>query len=147
MRKVRITLKEGSSGRKFYLFPSPEALYCWICAIEKDEQVVVPNIREIVLEPGGFIEAELTGFEYAYNDMKTTKHKRLDKIRLGLALQPKNAAGLEISTHAGWVTGALLPLKQYSDPHIDVVPIGEADSRLDLPVLFNDDVPITIDEE
>lgn len=146
MRKVRITLKEGSTGRKFYLFPTPEALYCWACALEKDEQIIVPNIREIVLEPGGFIEAELTGFEYAYEDMKTTKHKRLDRIRLGLAMQPKNAAGLEVSTHAGWVTGTLLPMKHYSDPHIDIVPIEAEDAKLDLPELFNDDIVVTIDD-
>jgi hypothetical protein len=146
MKKVRITLKEGSTGRKFYLFPSPEALYVWACALEKDEQVIISDIHEIVLEPGGFIEAELTGFEYAYEDMKSTKHKRLDRIRLGLAMQPKNAAGLEVSTHVGWVTGTLLPMKRYSDPHIDIIPIEAEDAKIDLPALFNDDIPITIED-
>ena len=154
MKKVRITLKPGCTGRKFFLFPSGEALYVWACALEKGEQVQVEGIVEIVLEPGGFIEAELLGFDYAYDDgvkpgtlATSLKHKRLDLIRLGKAHEPQNASGTEVSTHSGWVMGSMLPMKRYSDPQIDVVPLSDREAKLDLAALFNDEVPIITDDE
>ena len=147
MRKVKITLKSGSPGRKFYLFPSAEALYVWTCAIERNEQVQVEGIQELLLEPGGFIEAELMGFEYAYDDkVNAAKNKRLNLIRLGKARQTQNASGTEASIHKGWVMGNMLPLKQYSDAHIDVRAIDESEAQLDLPQLFNDEIPVTVEE-
>ncbi len=147
MKKVKITLKDGSTGRKFFLFPSAEALYVWACALERNENLVVDGIQELVLEPGGFIEAELMGFEYVYDDATSMKHKRLDLIRLGKAHQTKNASGLEASTHMGWALGNMLPMKRYSDAHIEVVSISPEESQLDLPALFNDDIPVTTDED
>jgi len=126
----------GSPGKKFYLFPSSEALYVWTCAIERNEQIQVPEIEELLLEPGGFIEAELRGFEYAYES--DGKFKRLELIRLGRAHQPANSSGLLVTTHTGWVTGGLLPLKPYNDATIDVRIIRPEEARLDLPVLFKD---------
>ena len=126
----------GSPGKKFYLFPSSEALYVWTCAIERNEQIQVPEIEELLLEPGGFIEAELRGFAYAYES--DGKFKRLELIRLGRAHQPANSSGLLVTTHTGWVTGGLLPLKPYNDATIDVRIIRPEEARLDLPVLFKD---------
>lgn len=146
MKKVLITLRPGSTGHKFSLFPSPEAVYVWACALERNEQVVIEGIDEFVLEPNGFIEAELTGFEYIYDSERSLAHKRIDHVRVGLAQHPKNGAGLEVSTHAGWVTGTLLPLRTYSDPHIDVVPLAAKDERLDLPGIFGDELPPVSDD-
>ena len=153
MRKVKITLKPNSPGRKFFLFPSAEALYVWACALERNEQVQVEGIEEIVLEPGGFIEAELRGFDYAYDEgvapgkiPTSVVGKRLDLIRLGKAHETANASGTEVSTHTGWVLGNMLPMKRYSDAHIDVVPLNETDAKLDLAALFNDEIPITVEE-
>jgi|SRR5581483_753728 len=153
MKKVRITLKPNSPGRKFHLFPSSEALYVWACALERNEQVQVDGIHELVLEPGGFIEAELRGFDYAYDDAvepgkipTSVKGKRLDLVRLAKAHEPQNASGTEVSTHAGWVMGNMLPMKRYNDPHIDVVLVEDGDSRLDLASLFNDEIPIVTDD-
>jgi len=152
MKKVKITLKPNSPGRKFYLFPSAEALYVWACALERGEQVQVDGMQEIVLEPGGFIEAELRGFDYAYDEgvkpgtiPTSVKGKRLDLVRLGKAHETQNASGTEVSTHMGWVMGTMLPMKRYSDPHIDVWPINEADGKLDLAALFNDE-PVIIED-
>ena len=138
MRKVKVTLKKRSTGKKFYLFPSAESLYVWVCALERGEQLQVSDIEEIVLEPNGFIEAELRGFEYAYEDDQ--KFKRLDMVRLGKAEQPKNASGVLVTVHSGWVLGGLLPLKRYSDSDIEVEPIETSDSKIDLGKLFNDGV-------
>ena len=152
MKKVKIVLKPGSSGKKFYLFPSAESLYVWACALERNEQVQVPDIEEMVLEPGGFIEAELRGFEYAYEGAQ--KFRRLELIRLGKAQQPKNSSGLLVTIHSGWVSGGLLPMKPYSDADIDVKLLSAEDARIDLPTLFNDEaeegddsVEVNVDEE
>ena len=107
-----------------------------MCAMERNEQVHIPDIEELLLEPGGFIEAELRGFEYAYESGAATK--RLNLIRLGRAQQPANSSGLLVSTHSGWVAGGLFPLKTYSDSTIDVKVIRPEDAKLDLSVLFND---------
>jgi hypothetical protein len=147
VKKVKITLNEGSPGRKFFLFPSAEALYVWAVALERNEQVQVDGIQEMVLEPGGFIEAELTGFEYVYDSETTLKNKRLNLIRLAKAHQTQNAAGLEACTYAGWVMGNMLPIKQYSDAHINVRVIDNNESQLDLPSLFNDNAEVGSDEE
>jgi hypothetical protein len=136
MKMVKVTLKPESSGKKLYLFPTPEALYVWLCAMEHGETVQVPDITELVLEPDGFAEVELRGFEYSYEDGGC---RRLDLIRLGLAQQPKNAAGVLVTTHSGWVSGGLLPLRPYEDADIEVRPLLEADSRLQLQVLFADE--------
>ncbi len=136
MKKVKIILKAGSTGKKFYLFPSAEALYVWTCAVERGETLQVPDLQELVLEPGGFIEAELRGFEYSYEG--GSKFRRLDLVRLGKAQQPKNASGLLVTIHTGWVSGGLMPMKRYSDTDIDVRTLEESDCKLDLVTLFDD---------
>lgn len=140
MRKVRVTLQPGSEGKKFSLFPSQEALYVWACALEKGETVQIDGIEDLVLDQGSFIEAELIAFEYIYDSKTSMKNKRLDFVRMGKANKPANAAGLQVSTHSGWVTGNMFPMKQYSDAHIDVKPIAQADAELDLSKLFHDDI-------
>jgi hypothetical protein len=138
MKKVKVTLRHESNGKKFYLFPSAEALYVWLSALERNEQCgAIEGIDEFVLEPGGFIESELRGFEYVYEENQ--RFHRLDLVRLGLAQPTKNAAGLIITVHSGWVTGGLLPMKPYSDSDIDVKPLGD-DAKLDLSTLFKDEV-------
>lgn len=143
MKKVKIALKPESSGKKFYLFPSAEALYVWLSALERNEQCgAIDGIDEFLLEPGGFIEAELRGFEYVYED--TQKFHRLDLVRLGLAQPTKNSSGTLVTVHSGWVTGGLLPMKPYADTDIEVRPlVGEA--KLDLPTLFKDEVEASAD--
>lgn len=137
MRKVKITLKPKVTGKKFYLFPSSEALYLWLCALERNETLEVPDIEELVLEPDGFIEAELRGFEYSYEE--AGHFKRLNLVRLGKAQAPKNSSGLLVSIHTGWVTEGLFPLKTYSDSSIDARVLDDGESRIDMPVLFKDE--------
>ena len=138
MKKVRITLKEGSPGKKFYLFPNAESLYLFLDALEHGEQLHVPGIEELLLEKGGFIEAELRGFEYAYEGGQ--KFRRLNLIRLGKAEQPKNSSGLLVTIHSGWVAGGLLPMKTYSDSDIEATLLTiEESEKLDLRTLFGDD--------
>src|SRR5262249_16234470 len=113
--------------------------YVWLCALERGETVQVPDIQELLLEPGGFIEAELRGFEYAYEG--ASKFRRLELVRLGKAQAPQNASGLLVSTHSGWVSGGLLPMKHYSDLDIDARVLREGEAKLDLASLFGDEPP------
>jgi hypothetical protein len=143
VKKVKITLRPGSPGKKFYLFPSSEALYMWLCTVERGETIQIPDIEELLLEPGGFIEAELRGFEYAYEG--NNKFRRLELIRLGKTQATSNASGILVSTHRGWVSGGLLPMKHYSDVDIDARVLHEGESKLDLASLFGDDPPLEDD--
>lgn len=137
MRKVKATLLSGSEGKKIYLFPNAGALALWMQAMEVGEHVVVPNIVELVLEPDSFIEAELMGFEYSYEgDDKPPR--RLDLVRLGLAQQPKNAAGLLVSVHTGWVSGGLFPMREHVGPDMQVSVLNADEARIDLGLLFKD---------
>lgn len=136
MRKVKVTLRPGSGGKKLYLFPTPEALYVWMCSMEHGEHVHVQGLQELLLEPGGFIEAELRGFEYAFED--SNRHRRLDLVRLGLAQKAKNASGFTVTTHAGWVSGGLLPMRPYVDADIEVSHVtDDSQSLMDLESMFN----------
>lgn len=137
MKKVKINLRQGSPGKKFYLFPTPEALYVWLCALERGETVQVPDIQELLLEPEGFIEAELRGFEYSYEG--GNKHRRLDLVRLGKAQKPKNSSGLLVTIHTGWVAGGLMPMQDYVDHDVESRLIDDDQAFLDLPTLFGDD--------
>ena len=150
MKKVKVSLKASSNGKKLYLFPSAESLYVWLTHVEKGETLQVPGIEEVLIEPGGFVEAELRGFEYIYED--ANRFRRIDLVRLGHAQQPKNASGLFVTVHVGWVAGGLLPMKSYSDSDIEVRRIEESESKIDLASLFNDDgdeedVAIDLDDD
>jgi hypothetical protein len=149
MKKVKIVLRPGSPGKKFYLFPTAKSLYAWMRALERNERIQVPNVEEIVLEPGGFIEAELRGFEYSYEGGQ--KFRRFDLIRLGKAQQSKNSSGLIVTIHSGWVSGGLLPLKPYVDADIEVKLLDQHNARLDLSAFFDDEQAefdeIDVDEE
>ena len=123
MKKVKVTLKPESSGKKIYLFSSSESLYVWMCALEKGEHLEIIDVEELLLEPGSFIEAELLGFEYTYEDNR--KFRRLDLVRLGLASYPQNASGMVVTLHTGWVSGGLLPMKDYDDADIEARVITE----------------------
>ena len=137
MRKVKVTPAPGSAGKKVYLFPNSGALALWMRAIEAGEHVQVPNIVELVLDADSFIEAEMMGFEYSYEE-EGRPPRRLDLVRLGLAQQPKNAAGLSVSIHTGWVSGGLLPLREHQDAGMCVAPLSPQDAKIDLALLFRD---------
>lgn len=139
MKKVRITLKDGAPGKKLWLFPSAEALYVWSSAAERGEQVQVPGITELGLSPGGLIEAELLGFDYAYEDKGVGRYTRFDYVRLALTTKPMNAAGTVATTHVGWSMGGLLPMRPYADDTIDVRAIDEDEATLDFDQLFREE--------
>ena len=134
-----MTLKPGSSGKKVCLFADVESLYVWLKSLESGECAPVGEREELVLEPGGFIEAELAGFEYAHEE--DGKFYRLNFVRVGKASPSKNASGLVVSKHVGWVTDGLLLLRAYSDLDVDVIELQLGDSKINLDIDDDEDEP------
>lgn len=144
MRKVKLALKEDTEGKKLWLFPTVEAIYLWACAVDRGAPLEVPGIEELLLEQGGFIEAELRGFEYVYDGPKS---RRFDYVRLGKAQRVENASGLLVTIHAGWVCGSMLPMKSGSTVDLEVTTFADGDNgKIDLPALFKDDTTTHDDE-
>lgn len=135
-RKVKITLVEGSTGKKLCLFPSVESIYLWSCALERGEQLQVPGIEELVLEPDGFIEAELRGFEYVWTNGVA---RRFDYVRLGKAQRTENSSGFMVTIHSGWTCGNLIPMRPFADAEMVAAEVPYGKDKIDLPVLFKDD--------
>lgn len=137
MKKVKVTVNEGSLGRTLLLFASPEGAYIWLTEAHADPDILdrIPDVEEVPLLPGEFIEAEWRGCEYAYDG---PDHVRLDLVRFGKAHKPQNASGLLVSVHYGWLSDHILPFRTYKDNDIDVRPLVPEEQQLDLAVLFKD---------
>lgn len=137
MKKIKITVNPGSSGRQFLLFPSPEAAYVWLTSVDDHPDIHegMNNVEELNLLPGEFIEAEWMGCEYAHEGSLST---RIDKVRLAKAHQPQNASGLLVSVHFGWITDCDMPFHDYVDDDITVRKLVQDDQKIDLTVLFKD---------
>lgn len=130
-----MTINEHSVGRTLPVFVDPESAYMWLHeATQLDE---ISDVDKVALLPGEFIEAEWRGCEFAYEGHV---HSRLDLCRFAKASPSENASGLVISTHYGWVHDCILPFRNYKDEDIEVVKLDPNDERIDLTVLFKDDV-------
>ena len=138
MKKIKVTVNEGSPGRTLPLFDSPEAAYVWLTEAGENPEVLddIPDVDQVALMPGEFIEAEWRGLEYMYDGPNTTK---FNLIRFGKAHQPENASGLMVSIHYGWVVDCILPFYAFKDSDITVVPLPLDEAKLDLFALFKDD--------
>lgn len=137
MKKVKITVNEGSPGRTLPLFSGPEGAYVWLTEAHDDPSIIdrIPDVEQVSLLPGEFIEAEWRGCEYAYEGQN---HVRIDLVRFAKAHQPQNAAGLLVSIHFGWTVDCVIPFHQYKDDDITVVPLPVEEQKVDLAVLFKD---------
>ena len=139
MKKVKIVLNEGSSGKMLSVFPSAEAAYMWSTTSEKSpEDEKQYSIEKIILANDEFIEAEWCGCQFAYEE--DNSHVRLDFVRLAKAHKPKNAAkGLIVDIYSGWMEGGMIPFKNYNDADVIINLLSTDDGRLDLPALFGDE--------
>ena len=138
MKKVRITVNEGSPGRQFLVFADVEGAYTWLTEAHDDPTVIdrIPDVEKVELLPGQFIEAEWRGCEYAYDG---PHHQCIDLVRFGKAYRPQNGSGLLVSVHYGWLSEHILPFRAYKDNDIEVRPLLLEEQKLDLGVLFKDD--------
>lgn len=137
MKKVKITVNDGSPGRTLFLFDNAEGAYIWATEAYEDPSIVdrIPDVERVVLRPGEFIEAEWRGCEYAYDGPTPT---RVDLVRFAKAHHPENASGLLVSIHYGWVHDCIIPFRQYKDDDVSVAMLQPQDEEVDLPLLFKD---------
>jgi hypothetical protein len=137
MKKVRVELKAGVNRPKtLLLFESPEALYAWLMRIDDEEPYDSFNVD---LNPGDYLEAEWMGCECVYDGVDT-RHIRLDLVRMAKAMPTKNGSGMLVSIHYGWLSSDQMKFKNSADSiSRTTLLMTEADCKLDLPVLFNDE--------
>lgn len=139
VKKVGVSINEGSPGRVFFVFSDPESTYEWLTGGHDNPSIIdkIPDVEHVTLLPGEFIEAEWRGCEIVY-DNKTQTHMTLDLVRLVRASKPANASGLLVDIHLGWVGDHILPFRPHVDEDITVVALTEETSRLNLDALFKD---------
>ncbi len=138
MKKVRVTLNEGSTKHRVQLFPNSESAYVWLTTIDSDPAVAssIPDVECIDLQPGGFIEAEWMGCEYTHENGNSVCY---DHVRLALAHRPKNASGMLVSLHEGWTVRRELPFYECRDDVMTVMRVTEEDPQIDMSALDRDD--------
>jgi hypothetical protein len=118
MKKVRITVNKGVSGKAFKIFNSPESLYVWLNdpELQQDDELDVSLGNVVYLKKGEFMEAEWCGCEFLYEDNKL--QFRADYIRIGKLissptsfLKGKNIVGIQ----DGWVLDDTISFKSGTD--------------------------------
>lgn len=154
MKKVRITIKKGSKGKKFLIFNSPEAFYVWANDPELQSSVKLdPSLgSSIFLRPGEVMEVEWLGCEF-FQENKTTIC--IDQIRLAKSIKV-NALGLNkvVGVYEGWVTKEIISFKSGGDEDIKRLRLGpRSNHKFDINELFlsrgikdNDQREETIDQ-
>lgn len=138
MKKIRIIPADAEGTKMFMLFPSAEALYEWMKEPDIDPKVIIDvmGIEEIVLAPADFVEMEWLGCEYVYEGSKWNK---LDYVRFAKAYTPKDATGLMVTIHHGWLNEGTFSFNDYSDENFIVSKVSSNEQKLDLGALFHDE--------
>lgn len=118
MKKIRITVKKGSQGKKFPIFNSPEALYVWL---NDPELQTTPRLdpslgSTIFLRPGEIMEVEWLGCEFFQEDNKTFC---INQIRLAKTMKIKALdVNKIVGVHSGWVMNKILSFDSGNDEDI-----------------------------
>jgi hypothetical protein len=109
MKKIRITVNRGLSGKKFPIFNSTESLYVWINDPEiKSTPDLDPSLGTVVhLRNGETMEVEWRGCEFIYEGNNLLF--RADLIRLCKEIKV-NVPTLKpiVGIHEGWVVSEVL---------------------------------------
>lgn len=115
MKKIRITVKKGSQGKKFPIFNSPEALYVWM---HDPELQTAPRLdpalgSTIFLRPGEVMEIEWLGCEFFQEGKKIFQ---VDQVRLAKTMKIK-ALDVDkiIGVHSGWTSQDIVRFKSGDD--------------------------------
>lgn len=134
MKKIKITLNNGSPKETLLLFTSPEAAYAWAIGSPKErESFDVGEMVGLDVDRDDFIEVEWYGCEYAYDG---PEHTRLDLVRAVKAHQPQNSSGLMVSIHSGWTCDSIVPFREFKDDHITISVVSPKDERFNFNELF-----------
>ena len=120
MKKIRITIKKNSLGRKFQVFNSPEALYIWLHdpELQAMEKLDSSLGSTIILRPSETMEVEWIGCEF-YNEDNTVL--RMDQIRLAKTMKTKVLdTNKIIGIHNGWIIEKIMSFKSNEDDDVKV---------------------------
>ena len=115
MKKVRITVGKGSTGKKFPIFNSPESLYVWMHDPElKSSSKLDPTLGSMItLRPGETMEVEWLGCEFISEE---NRHIRIDHIRLAKNVKVKTTTfNNVVGIHSGWIIEEIISFKSGSD--------------------------------
>jgi len=115
LKKIRIVINKGASGKKFFIFNSPESLYVWINDPElREASRIDPDLGSVVtLKPGETMEIEWVGCEFIDDGDNVI---RIDQVRLAKTMKAKLLSSNKvIGIHAGWTTEDMISFKKGSD--------------------------------
>ena len=118
MKKVRITVKKGSAGKKIPIFNSPEALYVWLNDPELQSAARLdPTLGyTVVLQPGEIMEVEWLGCEFFQENKDSFC---VDEIRLAKTMKIKGVKGDKlVGVHSGWTIKDIIQFKSGGDSDI-----------------------------
>jgi len=135
VKKVRIELKPDVAMKSLLVFDSSESLYVWLNDVGAGPQPL--GSFSIDVMTGEFIEVEWRGYEYIYDGPLV---RRLDAIRLAKGSPTKNASGMLVSVHYGWITDDVIAFRDREEQDSFTMLLhSPADWKLDLGLLFADD--------
>ena len=137
MKKIRITVKKGSIGKKFPIFNSPESLYVWLNDSElQTAQRLDPSLGSTVfLRSGEIMEVEWLGCEFFQEDGQTfcLNHVRLAKTMKIKGLDVNKIVGV----HSGWVMNKILSFSSGDDTDIKLSKLtSKSKHKFDIAELF-----------
>lgn len=140
MKKIRVTIKKGSVGKKFPVFNSPESLYVWLndpdLKIKKD---LDPSLgMTIHLREGETMEVEWRGFENVYEKNELVMSAQLVRICKDIKTTFKADKPI-VGIHEGWVAEENISFKTRSDKLSTTTLLGgKSRHRFDLDELFEE---------
>jgi len=118
MKKIRITVKKGSMGKKFPIFNSPEALYVWLNdpELQAAQRLEASLGSTVFLRPGEIMEVEWLGCEFFQEDGQffCLNHVRLAKTMKIKGLDVNKIVGV----HSGWVINDILSFNGGDDEDV-----------------------------
>lgn len=112
MKKIRISTKKGTIGKKFLVFNSPESLYVWLHDPDiNNVKDLDPSLGTVVhLRGGEVMEVEWRGFENVFEDNKLIMCANLIRLCKEINTSVKFAKPI-VGIHEGWVTDEMMPFK------------------------------------
>jgi hypothetical protein len=140
MKKIRIIVKKGATGKKIPIFNSPESLYVWTNDPElKAQSDLDPSLGMTVhLREGEVMEVEWRGFESIYE--KNALILCANFVRLGKDIRTSFKVSKPIvGVHEGWVSDEIFSFKSKSDKETRTTLLNQnSKHKFDLEELFEE---------
>ena len=140
MKKIRVTAKKGSTGKKFLVFNSPESLYVWLHDPDlKDNKELDPSLGTVVhLRDGEVMEVEWMGFENIFEDNKLIMCANLIRLCKDINTSVSFSKPI-VGIHEGWVTEDIMSFKSRSVKDVRTTLLSKKSRhRFDLDEMFEE---------